>query len=273
MLRRLLLACAVVGSPLLAQNAPPIKPAHLQGQVVDTAGRPIRSAIVETDDPPKAVVSDDSGFFRFADLPAGPITVRVRRIGFEGVEFQLRLPSDSTVSIGVKLLPVAQLLEAVQIDAGAEAAHPQLALTGFYQRLRAGWGHMVTPEEIDKRRKLAPSASSFLQDIVGVTVKHAQVGVGRGRAGRSGGGGGAAILGKTPYGGDCVMNLLMNGQPVKLQDGETFDMYFSVNELYAIETYAHAAEIPTEYHQLLGNDFCGAVVVWTISRMILKPQH
>jgi hypothetical protein len=133
---------------------------------------------------------------------------------------------------------------------------------------------MVTPEEIDKKRKLAPGASSFLQDIVGVTVKHGQGGLGRGRASRGGGGGGGAtIMGKTPYGGDCVMNLLMNGQPVKLQDGETFDMYFSVNELYAIETYAHAAEIPAEYHQLLGNDFCGAVVVWTISRMILKPQH
>jgi hypothetical protein len=58
---------------------------------------------------------------------------------------------------------------------------------------------------------------------------------------------------------------------LKLQDGETFDMYFSVNELYAIETYAHAAEIPAEYHQLLGNDFCGAVAVWTISRMTVKP--
>src|ERR1039458_6924172 len=136
MLRRLLIAYAVVGSPLLAQNAPPTKPAHFQGQVVDTAGRPIRSAIVETDDPPKAVVSDDSGFFRFADLPAGPITVRVRRMGFEGVEFQLRLPSDSTVSIGVKLLPVAQLLEAVQIDAGARAAHPALRRGGSCDPIR-----------------------------------------------------------------------------------------------------------------------------------------
>src|ERR1035437_7433020 len=154
MLRRLIIALTALSAPLLAQNAPPLKPSHFQGQVVDSAGHPLKAAIVETDDPPKAVVSNDSGFFRFADLPAGPITVRVRRIGFEGVEFQLRLPSDSTVSIGVKLLPVAQLLEAVQIDAGAEAAHPQLALTGFYQRLRAGWGHMVTPEEIDKKRKL-----------------------------------------------------------------------------------------------------------------------
>jgi hypothetical protein len=269
MLRRLLIALACATSSAVAQAPPVAKPSHFQGQVVDSAGRPVRSAIVETDDPPRATVSNDSGFFRFAELPAGPITVRVRRIGFEGIEFQLRLPSDSTVSIAVRLNPAAQVLEAVHVDAGAEAAHPQLAQTGFYDRMRAGWGHMVTPEEIDARRGSVPGASSFLQNIVGVTVKHGQGG--QGRSGRGGGGGGAMILGKTPKGADCMMNFIMNGQPVKLQAGETFDMFFSVNELYAIETYAHATEIPAAYQQLLGNDFCGAIVVWTVSRMTLKP--
>jgi hypothetical protein len=271
MLRRILLAPFALCAPLLAQSAPPVRPAHFQGQVVDSAGRPIKAAIVETDDPPKAVVSDDSGYFRFSELPAGPITVRVRRIGFDGIEFQLRLLSDSTVSVGVKLLPAGQLLQTVEVDAGAEAAHPQLAQTGFYQRMRAGWGHMITPEEIDKKRNSAPGASTFLQDIVGVKVVHGQGG--KGRSGRGGAGGGAVILGKTPKGGDCIMNLIMNGQPVKLQSGETFDMYFSVSELYAIEVYSRAADIPAEYQQLLGTDFCGAVVVWTVSRMTLKPQH
>jgi hypothetical protein len=276
MLRRLFFASCTVGSSLLAQTTPapapappPPKPAHFQGQVVDSAGRPVKAAVVETDDPPKAVVSDDSGYFRFAELPAGPITVRVRRIGFEGIEFQLRLLSDSTVSVGVKLLPTAQLLQAVEVDAGAEASHPQLAQTGFYQRMRAGWGHMVTPEEIDKKRNTAPAASTFLQSIVGVKVAHGQ-GSRRG-SGRGGAGGGAIVMGTTPKGTDCVMNLIMNGAQVKLQSGETFDMYFNVNEVYALEVYAHAAEIPAAYQQLLGNDFCGAVVVWTVSRMTLKP--
>ena len=272
MLRRLILACAACATPLLAQVAPPAKPAHFQGQVVDSARHPIKAAIVETDDPPQARVTNDSGIFRFAELPAGPITVKVRRIGFAGIEFQLRLLADSTVSIAVTLLPAVQLLEPVEVDAGAEAAHPQLAQTGFYQRMRAGWGHMITPEEINKRRSSAPGASSFLQDIIGVKVQHGQGGQGRKRDGRGGAaGGGALIMGKTPQGGDCVMNVIMNGQPVKLGAGETFDMFFGVNELYAVETYAHATEIPAAYQQLLGNDFCGAIVVWTVSKMTLKP--
>jgi hypothetical protein len=271
MLRHLLCSSVLAAAPLLAQTAqtpPPAKPSHLQGQIVDSAGRSVRSAIVETDDPPRATISDENGYFRFTELPAGPITVRVRRIGFSGTEFQLRLPPDSTVNIGVKLFPAAQVLEAVHVDAGAEAAHPQLAQTGFYQRMRAGWGHMVTPEEIDKRRKSVPTASSFLQDIVGVKVSHGQGG--GGRRGQ-GGGTGALILGKSPKGTDCMMNLIMNGQPVKLAAGETFDQFVSANELYAIEVYAHAVDIPGEYQQLLGTDFCGAVVVWTISKMTLKP--
>jgi len=276
MIRRLIVSLATAGATLHAQAAPAaLKPAHFQGQVVDSAGHPLKAAIVETDDPPKAVVSDDQGFFRFNELPAGPITVRVRRIGFEGIEFQLRLMADSTLSVGVRLLPVAQVMETVKIDANAEATHPQLASTGFYQRMRAGWGHMITPEEIDRRRKTAPEASSFLQDIIGVKVQHAQASRSTGRNGRvgaGGGAGGALITGKTPQGGDCVMNLIVNKQPAKLQPGETFDMLFSVNELYAIETYAHAAEIPAEYQQLLGNDFCGAIVVWTVSRMTLKSS-
>ena len=53
--------------------------AHFQGRWWIRPGIPSGPPMIETDDPPKAVVSDDSGYFRFAELPAGPITVRVRR--------------------------------------------------------------------------------------------------------------------------------------------------------------------------------------------------
>lgn len=96
-------AFAVGAAPLFAQNAPREKPAQLQGRVVDSTGHPIKSATVETDDPPMLVVSNDSGFFRFASVPAGPIGIRVRRAGYVGVEFQLRLPPDSTVNFAVTL--------------------------------------------------------------------------------------------------------------------------------------------------------------------------
>jgi hypothetical protein len=99
----------------LSQGAPvPLKQSHLQGQVVDSAGHPVRSATIETDEPARATVSDESGFFRLKNLPAGPITISVRHAGFVGTEFELRLPPDSTVGIGVKLMPDAGVLGAAK---------------------------------------------------------------------------------------------------------------------------------------------------------------
>jgi protocatechuate 3,4-dioxygenase beta subunit len=96
-------------------------PSRLQGQVVDSAGHPVRAAVVETDDPPRAVISDGDGYFRFSELPPGPTTIRVWRDGFMGTEFQLRLPPDTTVNIGVKLVEAAQPAESEHVDLTPES--------------------------------------------------------------------------------------------------------------------------------------------------------
>ncbi len=96
-------------------------PSHLQGQVVDSTNHPIRSALVYTEDPLFATLTDKKGFFRLGELPAGPIMVRAERSGFVPIEFQLRLPPDTTVGIGLKLLPAATRLGTMQIDSGADA--------------------------------------------------------------------------------------------------------------------------------------------------------
>lgn len=105
-------------------NAPasPVRYSNLQGQVVDSSGRPVRAAVVYTDEPPRAALSDTKGFFRLPALLAGPTMVRVQRRGFVGTEFQLRLPPDSTVGIGVRLMPAAPALGSVHVDSGANLA-------------------------------------------------------------------------------------------------------------------------------------------------------
>ena len=102
--------------------APLGKPAYLQGQVVDSADRPLRSALVYTEDPLFATLTDKKGFFRFSELPAGPITIRAERNGFVPIEFQLRLLPDTTVGIGLKLLPAATRMGSVRIDSGSDGS-------------------------------------------------------------------------------------------------------------------------------------------------------
>jgi hypothetical protein len=96
---------------------------HLQGQVVDSTNHPIRSALVYTEDPLFATLTDKNGYFKFREVPAGPITVRAEHRGFVPIEFQLRLPPDSTVGIGLKLLSAAPLIGTMQLDTGTAAGN------------------------------------------------------------------------------------------------------------------------------------------------------
>ncbi len=102
--------------PPVEVHAALINPSHLQGQVVDSTNHPIRSALVYTQDPLYATVSDKNGYFKFRELPSGPITVRAERGGYVPIEFQLRLPPDSTVGIGLKLLPAPPVNGTMQLD-------------------------------------------------------------------------------------------------------------------------------------------------------------
>jgi hypothetical protein len=108
--------------PVEVREAAPLhNPSYLQGQVVDSTDHPIRSALVYTADPLFATLTDKKGFFRLSELPAGPMTVRAERNGFVPIEFQLRLPPDTTVGIGLKLVRAAARLGTMQIDSASDA--------------------------------------------------------------------------------------------------------------------------------------------------------
>ena len=102
--------------PVEVRAVPLINPAHLQGQVVDSTNHPLRSALVYTEDPLNAAMTDKNGYFKFGELPSGPITIRAEHRGFVPIEFQLRLPPDSTVGIGLKLLPATTPIGTMQLD-------------------------------------------------------------------------------------------------------------------------------------------------------------
>ena len=107
--------------PPVEVRAAPVHSSYLQGQVVDSANRPVRSALVYTQDPLFATLTDKKGFFRLSALPAGAMTVRAERTGFVPIEFQLRLPPDTTVGIGLKLISAPPRLGTMQIDSGSDA--------------------------------------------------------------------------------------------------------------------------------------------------------
>ncbi|MEI6813518.1 MAG: carboxypeptidase-like regulatory domain-containing protein, partial [bacterium] len=208
--------------------APTIKLSHLQGTVLDPLDNPLTKVIIEIDDPAMATFTDESGFFRLRNIPAGARTIRVKKIGFDGVDFELDLLADSTVHIGVKLQPVAQTLGTVTVLTKDEESHPALAATGFYAQKRAGFGTLFSPEEIEKKKESVNDASSMFRDVLGVTLRRERTG-------------GANLQGKPSGGGSiqkgiqtvCMMNVLKDGMFMKINPGETFDQIVSKDEVYA----------------------------------------
>ncbi len=252
---------------LSAQSVTPSVPiSHLQGTILDPLDNPLAKVIIEIEEPAMATFTDESGFFRLRNIPAGARTIRIKKIGFDGVDFELDLRADSTVHIGVKLQPVAQTLGAVTVLTKEEESHPALAATGFYAQKRAGFGTLFTPEEIEKKKESVNDASSIFRDVLGVTLRRERTG-------------GANLQGKPSGGGSiqkgvqlvCMMNVIKDGMLIKINPGETFDQIVSKDEVYAVEVYPRAEYTPAAYHVINGNDLCGTVVIWTVSHMTLKP--
>lgn len=79
-------------------------PANIRGVVTDMDGHRLARVVVRTDDPVRAAVSNDSGYFEIRTLPATQIRVAVQKQGFEPVVFQLPLIADSTRHLRLSLV-------------------------------------------------------------------------------------------------------------------------------------------------------------------------
>jgi hypothetical protein len=81
-------------------------PANLTGVIVDANGRPLSRAVVSTESPARAAITNDSGYFEIRTLPATQIGVTVRKVGYGPLAFNLPLLADSTRRIRVTLVAV-----------------------------------------------------------------------------------------------------------------------------------------------------------------------
>ncbi len=121
-------------------------------RVVTTDNDPIAYANIQVNGG-RRFVSDDSGRARVAFNPAGPVTLLVRRIGFEPTEIQLAAAQDSVIR--VQLTAVATTLERQVVT--VRSPFVRLDLGGFYRRMAevqngARVGYFLTPEDLALRR-------------------------------------------------------------------------------------------------------------------------
>lgn len=96
-------------------------PGSVQGHVVDaTSKRPIADAVVAAG---RATTRTNShGHFAVRGLPAGPVTLRVRRLGFVPAEVVVAITPGVPADVEIALTPLPVVLEAVTVEVAPGAA-------------------------------------------------------------------------------------------------------------------------------------------------------
>lgn len=248
-----LAACLAFAGALRAQTADPIgRPAALAGVIRDTLGRGLPLATVSLRARDLTVVTDDSGHFHLAGIPAGRQAITILRIGFTPVEFETTFAPDSTIVVRITLKAV-QTLGEVTVKASAVAA--RLARTGYFDRRRQGIGSFVPPERIDSIAPSAGAPSTLLRDVRNILVRCPSA------AGR------------------CVVTTATNHCLTVFVDGvahydSQLDDILSTQLVGAVEVYERPSIVPAEFQgsgrRAAGRatlQRCGAIVVWTKTRI------
>ena len=211
----------------------PTESATLIGTVRGVGGRPLANAELRVAGAPAVAVSDATGRFTLAALPAGTQMLVARRIGYEVFETPVELRAGRVTQRDVQL-PRVVSLDSIRVVA-IRSRYPEFDLN----RKVNPFGFYLGPDELARRKGAQPS--ELLTGVPGVTIEgHGHDAVARSVHGR----------------GSCkVMRVIVNGfqQGMALND-------LPASAIAAMEIYTQGAFAPSEY-AVRGS--CGIIVIWT----------
>ena len=208
------------------------------GAVRDSGGAPIRLASILAAG--VQALSDSAGRFLLERVPAGKVTVNVRRLGFEPRQIVVELMDGERDSLVVTLRTLPQTLP--EVTAAADA-HLRIHLAEFFRHRETGMGRYLDRAQMTKMR--VSLLSDVLRRLPGVRVSPDRNGRYILRMGRS------TRNCPPDFWIDNVRAPFLNVDDIPLQDIE------------AIEVYNGPGALPPEYNHRFGNPACGAIVIWT----------
>jgi hypothetical protein len=233
------LGCCLTGKPAAAQSGE-VGTGQVSGVVKDSSGAAISGAEIVLRGSALRVESDDRGEFKLGKVPAGLLTLHVRRIGFRPDTVDLMVMAGQNVPAEVVVSRLAVQLQPVVV-LGRRGLSGRMA--GFYARKERGIGHFITREEIDRRNP--PNLTDMFRMVPGARVD-------------SRGPGRTVIRFR---GSQCPPLTWLDGTP--LFAGE-FDLdALSPRSLEALEIYSGPSSVPTEFLGTRGiSSSCGTIVLW-----------
>lgn len=215
---------------------------ELKGVIVDVARIPIAGAevsAVNNGNTLSQVLTARDGSFALVALPAGPLSLRMRRLGYEARTIELQIGLPGSPPLDIVLTATATELKKVVIN--IDEVGP---LDEFNQHRKQNRGHakFYDQEEIRKRGAMYPS--DLFRTVPGVSV----------RAGMAGGNA-LRIRG-------CQPIVWIDGQRVP---GAELDEVTTPGDIAGIEFYPSMAGTPAKYSERSARP-CGTLLVWTKSR-------
>ena len=212
--------------------------AKLIGTVTDTAGAPLARAevwLIAVSE--LRTISNDSGHFELPGLPAGTVTLGVRRLGYESATFTAMLKPGKTHRATFPLTPSAQALSEVKVQDTASTW-----LSQFEEHRSMHRGTFITRRDFEKQNLRI--ATDILRRVPGVQVVPTRTGTSvqmmRGAGARR-----------------CIPQLYVHETPYS----GNFDD-FTPDDIEALEVYVGISEIPPDLITL-GRPICAAIVIWT----------
>jgi len=238
----------ILAPALLAALASLIAPASgvsqatVRGRVIDSEmGTPLAGATVQVGKSGPAVKTDSGGVFVAQNVTPGVIEIEIRQIGFEPGTFDIRIPASGVVQGVFPLDFNGYMLPAVVVEARAAALMPRY--NDFEQRRQRKMGAYLRWDELKKQG--VSSIGDALRTVRGVRMECDQQ---RFEC--------YAHMARTPQ---CEPTWYIDGVEV-----HSFHENTPINDVYGIEVYRGAGEVPAEFAG--SNSACGVIVVWTKSK-------
>ena len=212
---------------------------QIAGTVRDSAGNPVTAARVSAGT--LQAITDSSGRFTLRDLPRGPVTLNVRRLGFRPDSTRWNV-GDQPLTLDLRLRHVAQTLDPVRVRARAEPYESRLA--GFNARRAKKLGYYLTRDEIERGNSFR--LVDALRRIPGVRPYTMP-----GALGRS----------VTLPGSRCPPLVLVDGFASSIGKVD-LDM-FDLESVEGVEVYPNGSSVPPELAGPYGMEGCGVIAIWS----------
>jgi hypothetical protein len=198
------------------------------------------------------VFTNEKGNFILQAPRPGSYYVLADRLGYQrSVDGILELGPGGDISVDFYLRPQPIVLDSLTVEAERQRRVRRLESAGFYQREKAGFGHFVTPEMIERRLPL--TTRDLLRTVPALRV------VDDGFLGQT-------IVMRGNRGQPCSPQLYVDGAKIASAGGGgvRLEDIVNIDDVSGVEIYDGGADTPLEYGGTQNG--CGVLLVWTKGR-------